>query len=658
MMRQYDPFLQRQNTAQCMADAKTYLSLALHYFTPKEAKNNGQYYQSTVGERSYENIKQDIQTRLNDVLEYKKYVEQNWQYLAQCTDKYNACIETFGKINRQNSRLNDLYFLADNTLKQNVATLQSDFESTLEGVEKLKTSLEEYPLADYTVRYSLAPVSVYRLHGLTSANFIARDVVLWDFTAWVDAFNSVLNNEVAVLYKQVEELHKTNTGQIAKLKRADKSGVTAHYTVNPVVINKIYQYDFNALTAPLLKYQESKIRFLYHHADNKVDKSLYTVNNVAKTNSYYFDLIRKKQELDSALTLTETRTAPEAVAKYNAFFASNYKGLAGFKTYLESEAKNNNSLLRTALDAYKNNVWNAFLTDESMKPIQYKDEPLFTAVVLPNRVGQRGYFIHAKTVLDNKKVFVTGSYAKSPEETLAFAALLNSEASAVEWLTTFDKHEGRNHGLLSAGVDNGLAVVVTAITKNEAGKDAFSNYIYLLDGSGSVKKNVRLTPTAVPRKLLYDDIGETFLLAFKGTALTPYALSNDALLLVRLKTDLTPSWSTELSFIGYVSNIIKTNDQFYVYGAYNTLTDAAGRRVSAGDNKIGAFASTLSPDGKWLALKQFDAAFSYYPLRVSKINNEYVDMIAVRASNDGFLEESNRSFYQIISAANEVVYQY
>jgi hypothetical protein len=32
MMRQYDPFLQSQNTAQCIADATTYLSLALHFF--------------------------------------------------------------------------------------------------------------------------------------------------------------------------------------------------------------------------------------------------------------------------------------------------------------------------------------------------------------------------------------------------------------------------------------------------------------------------------------------------------------------------------------------------------------------------------------------------------------------------------------------------
>ncbi|MDR0728919.1 MAG: hypothetical protein LBF19_02180 [Prevotellaceae bacterium] len=657
MMRHYDPFLQSQNTAQCLADAKTYLSLALHYFTPKEARTNGQYYQATPGERTYENIRQDIQNHLDDVLEYKKYFEQNLQYLTQCTHKYNACIETFGRINRQNARLNDLYFLANNVLKQDLAALQTDFESTLENIEKLKASLEAYPMGDYKINYSLAPVSVYRLHGLVSANFIAKDAVLWDFTSWISAFRNVLDEEVAFLYKQVDEVHKTNLAHIARLKRADKSGVPADYAVNPALLNKIYQYDFNAVTAPLLKYQEDKVRFLYHNADNVTDKHLYTVNHFARSNSYYYELIRKKQQLDSTLRLTEARAMPEAVAKYSAFFASNYKGMAGFKTYLESEAKNNNNLLRTALDAYKNNVWNAFLTDE-VRIVQYRGESLFAAVVLPGRVGKQGYFIHSKTVLANKKIFIAGSYAKSPDEMPAFAALLNSEASEVEWLTVFDKRDGKNHGVLTAGADNGLAVVVTTIVKNAEGKDELNNTIYLLDGSGNVKKNARLSATAVPRKLLYDDIGETFLIAFKGATFAPYALSPDALQLCKLKTDLSVDWSRELSFIGYVSNIIKTNDRFYLYGAYNTLTDAAGQRISAGDNKIGAFAYTLNPDGQWQALKRFETTFSYYPLWVSKINNEYADMIAVRASNDGFLEESNRSFYMIISADNEVVYQY
>ncbi|MDR1680161.1 MAG: hypothetical protein LBS12_00020 [Prevotellaceae bacterium] len=657
MMRQYDPFMQAQNTAQCIADARTYLSLALHYFNAREARTNGQYYQATPGERTYENIKQDIKNHVAEVVEFSKHFDQNMRFLTQGTHKYNACIETFGEINRQNPRLNDLYFLANATLKQNLATLQADFEATLENIDSLKASLEAYPMSGYKINYSLAPITVYRLHGIVPANFIAKEAVLWDFSSWVNAFRSVLNDEVAFLYKQVDEVHKANLGHITRLKRADKAGLSPDYAVDAVLLNKIYQYDFNAVTAPLLKYQEEKIRFLYHNADNITDKNLYTANPFARSNNYYFDLIHHKQQLDTALRLTEARAVPDAIAKYNTFFAVNYKGLAGFKTYLESEAKNNNNLLRAALDAYKNNVYNAFLTDE-VRTIRYRDEPLFTAVVLPNRVGRQGYYIHAKTVLANKKVFIAGSYAKSPEEIQAFAALLNSEATEVEWLTIFDKHNGKSHGLLSAGADNGLAVVVTAVAKNAEGKDELTNHVYLLDAGGNVKKNAGLPSATVPRKLLYDDIGETFLVAFKGTSFMPYALSSDPMKIYKLKSDLAVAWSGELSFIGYLSNIIKTNDRFYVYGSYNTITDAEGRRVSAGDNKISAFAYTLNPDGKWLALKRFEANFSYYPLLVSKINNEYVDMIAVRASNDGFFEETNRSFYQIISADNEVVYQY
>jgi hypothetical protein len=654
MIRQYDPFLQSQNAAQCISDAKTYLSLSLHYLTEKEVKANGKYYQGAGGGvPTYAAVKKDIEARIADVTEYNRYFTQNLEYLTRGIHRYNACIEAFGHINRQNSRLNDLYFLADPALKQNLADLQTNFDSTLYYIDKLKSSLEAYPMADYQISYSLAPVSVYRLHGLSAANFIEKEVTLWDFRTWVDAFNEMLNGDVAFLYKQADEAHKTNLDYIAKLKRAGKTPLAdaAHYAVSPLVMNKIYKYDFNAVVAPLLTYQEEKIRFLYHNADKKIDRSLASLNPFASSNSYYYDLIAKKQRVDSALNLTVAKATPEAIRKYAAFFAANYKNFDGLKTYLTAEAKNNDALLRTALDAYKNTVWQSWVPEE-LSTVAYNSERLFTTVVTPNRTGKAGYFVHSKSVLPNKKVLVAGSYASPNSEVLAFVALL-SEKSEVEWLKTFDKKEGKNHGVLTAVTDNGFAVVVTV----EA-EQGMTHSLYLTDGTGTVKKNVVLTATAVPRKLFYDDISQTFLLAFKGTSFMPFAISNDALQLIQLKADLSGSWSREWPFIGYLSTVIKINDRFYVYGAYNQLTDASGKKISAGDNRVNAFVYTLDETGKEVALKTFDATFSYYPLWVSKISNEYVDVIAVRGSADGYMDETNKSYYLILSSDNEVYYQY
>jgi hypothetical protein len=645
MMRQYDPFLQSENVSQSISNGKTYLSLAKHYLDEKEARKNASYYQDTPEPRTFENIKKDIETRTDDVKKYQKYFNQNQEYLKNGIYKYNACIETFGKINAQNSRLNDLYFLADDELKQNLKNLQNNFDSTLHYLDKLKLSLEEYPMSDYKISYTLLPVPVYRLHGLTSSNFIAKNIRLWDFKSWVDSFNAVLNSDVAFLYQKVDEVHKENLDHIAKLSQSDKTDINPNYAISPLVINKIYKYDFNSVVAPLLIYQEEKIKYLYHNADNLIDAKLNSLNSYAKSNAYYYDLIIKKQTLDSALNLVASKASPESVKKYSAFFAKNYKDFAGFQSYLKNEATANNLNLHSALDAYKDNV----LKPVSIGVIQHSDGILYTTTVTPDKTGESGYFIHAKTITADKKAFITGTYVNN-SATQAFAALLDDSRN-IEWLKTFDKKEGKNHGVLSAHSDNGFTIIVSANNGRE-----ISNDMYLLDPKGNIKKSVKLGAPAVPRKLIYDDISETYLIAFKGNSYLPYEIANDVLYLYLLDYNLTNVWNKTLSFTGYLSNVIKTNNQFYVYGAYSEIKDADDKTVATDNNQINSFVYTVDASGNRLSLKTFDAPFSYYPLLVSKINNEYVDILSVK-DKPAFSDTKSSSYYLIVSSNNDVYYK-
>jgi hypothetical protein len=505
-------------------------------------------------------------------------------------------------------------------------------------------------MGDYKISYSLAPVPVYRLHGLTSSNFIAKNVTLWDFRSWIDSFNVLLNTDVAFLYQKAEETHKENLGYIDRLLRSDKTDIAPNYTINPLIINKIYKYDYNSVVAPLLVYQEEKIRFLYHNADNTIDDKINSSNDFAKSTGYYYSLIEKKQTVDSALSLTASKAIPEAVKKYDAFFEKNYKNFDGFQSYLKNESTANDLILHTALDTYKNNVLKSVAVGINIeKTIPYKDDVIYTDIVTPDKIAETGYLIHAKSVTSDKKVFVTGSYSNN-SETLAFAALLTN-SNNVEWLKTFDKKEGKNHGVLAGHSDNGFTIVVSVDNNKE-----ISNYFYLLDMAGNVKKNADLASTAVPRKLIYDDINETFLIAFKGNSYSPYNVSNDMLHLYLLDYGLTSVWNSSLQFTGYLSNVIRTNNRLYVYGAYSEIKDAAGKTVATDNNKVNLFVHTLDATGNWLSLKTFDTPFACYPLLVSKISNEYVDVISAKDKPE-LSDTKNSSYYLIISSDNKVYYK-
>ncbi|MDR0559872.1 MAG: hypothetical protein LBG92_06850 [Prevotellaceae bacterium] len=643
MMRQYDPFLQANNVSQCIFDSKTYLSLAGHYLTEKEAKNNAKYYQSVEGGASYDNIKKDIEKRIADITEYEKYFTQNQHYLMQGTLKYNACISFFALINSQNSRLNDLYFLANSELLQNLDALQINFDSTLYYIDKLKASLETYQMNDYKINHSLLPVETYRLHGITAANLIAKEVKLWDFSSWIKGFRAVLDSDVAFLYKQADEVYKTNSDYIAKLKSADKATVTAtaNYAVSPLIINKINKYDFNAAVSPLLKYQEEKIHFLNHVDNNERNLNYSTANSLTPSVSYYFELSAKKRQTDSALSICVSTATQDAIKKYDNFFTSNFKNFEGYKTSLTKEATDNDAIMHTAIDNYKNIAWN------------FKNEPLSLNVGTADK-KDGSYIIHDITSV-GKKALVTGSFIDSQDKSQsAFVATLN-EAGETEWVKVLDLQNSKMRGVLIAAADNGFAAVISA----ETGNGELQNNIYLFDSNGNTKKNAKLSATAVPRKLLYDDIAETWLVAFKGTSFNPCAVSSDALQTQLLRADLTQIWSNRIDFTGYLANIVKINDLYYIYGAYNSLLNTvSNEKMSTGNDGFNAFVCHISTNGATKTFKTFAESFSYYPLYVNKISNEYVDMVSVKASSDGSINRDNSACYMILTEGNEVYYRF
>jgi hypothetical protein len=256
-------------------------------------------------------------------------------------------------------------------------------------------------------------------------------------------------------------------------------------------------------------------------------------------------------------------------------------------------------------------------------------------------------------VLPDKKVLVAGSHLSAQAKVTPFAALL-SEPTTVEWLTTFSSTEEAGFGLLTGQADNGYAVVVATGSRVEVS----ASYLYLLSSSGAVTENLKLPSAAVPRKLMYDDVGGSFLLAFKGDDFSPYSMADDAMQLLMLSSaGLTMVWSNTLQFSGYLSNIIRTNDRFYVYGAYSELEDAAGEVASTNRRQVNAFVYPIDAAGQWLSLKTFDTDFSCYPLLVSKISNEYVEMVAVKNVSPTKSESAKEnSYYMIISADNELRY--
>jgi len=185
----------------------------------------------------------------------------------------------------------------------------------------------------------------------------------------------------------------------------------------------------------------------------------------------------------------------------------------------------------------------------------------------------------------------------------------------------------------------------------------------LLDpANGNTRTTKDLLFSSVPQQLVYDNIAQTYVVTFKNNSYMPYAASGDPLLIAMLDARLETVWAKALAFDGYVTNVIKTDDNYYVYGAYRKLTDETGRQYTTQANRMNMFVYPVNAEGEWLSVTVFEAPFAYFPLNVVKINNEYVDVISIKDAQPDQLIESRMvggdPYYMVIHSNNNIFYQY
>jgi hypothetical protein len=641
-MRQYDPFLQTEEVRENIKNAGLFFSLCLTYCDESDVRKNKEYYrevQPAKGEEfaSFILVQQDIKSRMKDVEIFKKYHNLDVRSLVNCVSKYNLSISIFRDINMQNSRLKDLYFLPDKIITTKLNELKLNFDSAIFYFNALNSQLKEYPLGNYNPAYKLAAVDVYRLHGLTPSNFLNNEVVLWDFGSWVNSFRIVLTSDIAELNRKAGETDKLHTEFVSRLKQKDILGIPRDYQVNPALLNKIYKYDFKSALGKLFEYQEMKINYLQQYAVSAKNVNDSLMLRVSENKAdYYYQLSEYKQHTDSLLTILKLDATEAEINKYSAFFQEHYNGHKGLLQYIDNQKTDNDIILKSTLEDYMNTVISELKTDTIPKILKYKKITINLNLVKPDQIRNDGYFVFSKTGLPGREVIISGSSFTGNSEASAFVAVIDS-TNTIKWLRTYRPGQASQYGLIAKPAGDGILLVMVSKTQK-------SQYLtmLLLDKDGNVKTTKEINTPYIPRKVLYDDINQSAFLACKGYEFGQFSLSEDSLGVYVFDANLSVVWNKKFWFDGYLSEVLKINNQFLIFGAYNRLNSIDGKDFTLSNGILNLFLSVLDAEGNCLQTTTYPAAFSYYPLKIVKINSDFIDVISVKEKRpDDILQNEN-----------------
>lgn len=663
-MRQYDPILKSGLVKSNIDNAKLYLSLCLRFLDEKEARKNEEYYQNVKppeGKKGIElaDIVKDILDRIHDVEQFDNHIKNiDYNYIG-CVKSYNLCIRTFNEINQKNSRLKDLYFIKDTSLTRELGTLKNQFDSTIFYLNGLKKALVECPIENYNPEYKLIPIDIYRLHGLTSVNFLSNKISLWDFGSWYDSFQKTINTDINELFNKAKETDILHTRYIGSLRNYDSKEVPANYVLNPLIINKFEKYDFKSPVPHLFVFQESKIALLEHNAIFKQNDDSLSRDYLQNHPEFYFKLIDLKSKSDSLLNVFHNYVTPESIQKYLQFFNERYNGYTGTIKYIGSQTSDNVSVLNESLNKYKCNVLKSLIPDTSKSDlIPYRNNFLKISIINPSLVIGDGYFTFNKTIALNGLHYLTGSFYQKNSNPVPFVAVIDNQKS-IKWIKTYKMGTGPQYGLHISSITDGIVFTITEKTNK-----GIKNYLIALDIDGNIKSSKDINVPGVIRTLLYDDINQTLLIASKGTEFWPYIADSDSLRVLMTDLSFKRKWHKECWFDGYLSNILKINDQLYIYGSYNKLKGNDSTSYVLGENIYNCFLNVIDADGNWTLTKVFKTDSSYYPLKTLKINSDYVEIISVKdikpdipvITNNSFMD--SKPFYLITTSKGGVFFQH
>lgn len=634
-----DPLIEYSKKQALAKQAQQRLFKANILIDEKEVKKNDAYYiwiatRNQSVQPEYEMVHQYIEEEKEEVNKILNSLPSVYNDFTNSVTYYDEAVKEFMEISGNYSSLKNLYLLYDSKLDGKFASLKSNYDSCLWYFSQYKAKTDTFPLKNYNQKLNIKPINVFRYDGLVSqVNFLKNDISVWNYAAWVDTVRSVINGEIESLRKllntneerqdrALESLSSGNVGSEAKVVEVDKS-----------ILFNLLRYDYNNSIVPLLKYKESKQKLL-------LDQSNDTYYDTAKINIdrklvYYNKMIYNIKYSDSLIAQFNQRFDPISMQKYSGFLDTYYDGIDGSKQYLFKE-KNN---LRKEFTIYGSLLKEGV---ESIKPLdsignyaKYKYLRIPLAVKPIDTVSMAKGTLFTTRILETADggFYLTGVYSpgKKQKNRKAFLARLTPKKS-VKWFNQYDIE------IDSAGIDSNNAIEAVSLTnegiailiqseKIEKNRSV-TTLIHVLQ-DGNTKNAKRLNSKLFPRKILFNEDQNSFLICLAGAENTINNSEKNQFELVNMNGLGEETWSyTDNEIGGYI-------------GMVSTQRGALIARNSVSQGKE-LLLTTVSPKGVKIKEKRI-------PLQSGSVNRIY-------KLNDASISLLGATYFAIINAKLEKIY--
>lgn len=553
---------------------------------------------------------------------------------------YDKAVKAFAKLNDTYASPDDLYLLYDQNVDKQLGQLKQDFDSARHYLDLYNKLITAYPIAYHHQQYHVKPIVTFRLDGLiTRMNFLTDNIELWDYASWVDGIRKDVNGDIAALRNKLN----------ANEEKIDASLMALEAPVGPAplpvrpdkqLVFTLNNFDKQSLVLALLDYKNFKQDWLLKSRPFVPDSA-----NQLRNAEVYSTLLYANRSADTLLDVVRTRLQPIKIRKHQAFFEKYYGTADGLKKFAADEKTMINTTLTTYAAGLKSAVMTLATTveksdaDKMVKFGRYTI-PYAVGTVTPEALAKGDPINLQMRRNSDGSVYLMGIYVpdKKANTKATYVARVNPDGKP-GWMKTFDIRMDSLSKVPDAHTQPGPAVltqegVMLLLRTSPIVESASVNTVVYLNEKGEEKFKIKLKERNYPRRLLYVEKSNAFVLLLKGNAEQEDYITGEPITLLSINAIGDVSWRRNVEMAGTVTDLTGLTDGFLIAGNYTIIRDLTGKefKTKSAEGQCSPYVIRIGEKGDVSRIRAFVTRNSVYLAQVVKVNDGSINLLGTEAT--------------------------
>ncbi|NJN42566.1 MAG: hypothetical protein HC811_10400 [Flammeovirgaceae bacterium] len=612
----------------------------------------------------YSLVAQKIQTSYDSLELFISKIPPIYSSFTRSVNHYDKAVKIFSEISSEYTSIEDIYLLYDQKLDARLSALKNNYDSTIINFNDYQRQIKPYPIKNYYQHYTVIPIRTYRLDGLlTNINFLTNQINLWDYSSWVDQVRSVISKDVADLRSKIILSDQKLTESLNNLRQNPDS---PPYQFDKKVAFNLNHFERQSLVLSILQYK------MFMQSILAINRKQTDSVNYMRQAEVASSLIHLNRKADTLIQEAGSRYNDYRVSKHKEFIASNFNGPKGLESYINAEKKEIGSSYQT----YSNEL------HQSLSKLDKQFEQ-FTNKEMSVRIGRLTIPLTVQSpeveAMDNGTLFtlvnrknsdgsayLAGIYKpdKKIKNIVTYVARINPDGKPA-WVKDFNVSvdttvvsDANNYLGPLVLTQEGCAFLVHAV--KTTGEDRLNSFIYL-DEKGDQKLSVRLKDKTYPRKLLYSEKNNSFIMLLKGKEEIQNNAEPESISIGSANVLGDVLWRKDYSITGNVVDLIPVIDGYLIAGNYSVIKDLAGKeyRTKISSQECSPFVMKISEHGEWVEVNPISTPSSIYIDRVIKVNDNSINLIGFQetfsTARDKTFDMSGKFFYIMTMLNTQVI---